>query len=98
MIPPATLTERRYSSERHLWRFPGGHVLHFKALTPHEVKHAGDEILWEHFDLRVVAHHAVVVKLPGERDLVLGRGQFFLQAHEVLVRLEFWISLGNGEQ
>ena len=45
-----------------------------------EVEHPGDDVGREHLDLVVVGEHAVVVELPREGDLVLGRGELLLKA------------------
>ena len=48
--------------------------------------------------LVVVAHDGVVVRLAGERHLVLRRGELLGQLHHVLVGLEIRIRLGQREQ
>src|SRR5690606_29155343 len=40
-----------------------------------EPEHVGDEVAGEGLPLVVVVHHRVVEVLPGEGDLVLGRGE-----------------------
>src|SRR5262249_13714567 len=46
----------------------------------------------------VVVGGGVVERLPGEADLVLGRGQLLLQGEHVLVGLEVRVRLGQGEE
>src|SRR5438128_4564595 len=63
-----------------------------------EAEHAADHVGRECLQGCVVLRHHVVVMLTRETDPVFGRFQFLLQAHEVLIRLEIRISLGDGEQ
>ena len=63
-----------------------------------EVEHARDRCCRERLTPVVVVHHGVVVGLPRERDLVLGRGQLLRQLHHVLVRLEVGVLLGDGDE
>ena len=48
--------------------------------------------------VRVVLRHAVVERLPGERDPVFRRAQLFAELHHVLVGLEVWIAFRQREQ
>src|SRR4029077_8263029 len=52
----------------------------------------------EGLDRRVVLPDGAVVVLPREADLVLCGRQLLLQLHDVLVRLELWVVLDQGEQ
>src|SRR5207342_871881 len=63
-----------------------------------EIEHAGDDTRGEHLAPVVVAHDTVVEGLPGERDLVFGRGQLLGELHHVLVSLEVRVRLGDGQQ
>jgi hypothetical protein len=40
----------------------------------------GDDIARKDLDASVKLHHRIIIGLARESDLVLGRGQFFLQA------------------
>src|SRR5690606_4458965 len=60
--------------------------------------HSGEDAGRQRLDRRVVRLHRAVVELPRVRDLVLGAGQLGLQRHEVLVRLQVRVRLGEGEQ
>jgi hypothetical protein len=58
---------------------------------------------WAEIPLRspvsaVVVGGGVVERLPGEADLVLGRGQLLLQGEHVLVGLEVRVRLGQGKE
>jgi len=57
-----------------------------------------DNVRREFLDPRVERQHGVVVGLTRECDLVLGRGQFLLQAKHVFVRTELRIVFHHGEQ
>ena len=58
----------------------------------------GDQAGREHLALVVVGHHAVVVRLARERDLVLGAREFLGQLHHVLAGLEFGVGLDGHQQ
>ena len=59
---------------------------------------AGNHVGRERLALRVVGHHRVVVGLPGEGDLVLGRGELLHQGHHRRVGLQVGIGLGDREE
>src|SRR4249919_2946086 len=92
---------RRNASELHLRR--GAHLSlvdgrDLQQRGRSELEHAGDDARREHLAPVVVAHHGIVERLAGERDLVFGRGQFLGQLHHVLVGLEVRIGLRHRHQ
>src|SRR4028119_1378046 len=56
--------------------------LRLEVLLLREAHRPGEEHRREALYLGVVGPHRVVVVLPGEGDLVLRRGQLFLEVHE----------------
>src|SRR5882757_9898706 len=87
-------------SELDLRRVPHLGVLrrYFEEHRRGEVEHSRVDAAGERLAAVVVVHHGVVVGLPGERDLVLRRGQFLGQLHHGLVRLQIWVLLGDGDE
>lgn len=63
-----------------------------------EAEHAGEDDVGERFAGGVVGHDAVVVGLPGERDFVLGRGEFLGELGHVLVGLQVGVGLGHDHE
>src|SRR5919197_2274518 len=62
--------------------------LRLEELALGEPEGPGEEPVREDLDGVVVVEDAGVVVLAAERDLVLGRGDLFLERQDVLVRLE----------
>src|SRR5919106_286878 len=75
-----------------------GFLFGFEELPRDEAGEPGHDERRELLGDRVVLHDLVVVELPRERDLALGRGQLFLESQEVLVRLQVGVVLGHREQ
>src|SRR6185312_3270160 len=65
------------SGKRNLDRLLHVRRFHFPRRGRREIEHVGDDRAREHFALVVVVHHAVVVGLAREGDLVFGRGELF---------------------
>src|SRR5262249_18510415 len=63
-----------------------------------EAEHAGHLDGREDLAPDVVVGGGVVERLPGEADLVLGRGQLLLEGEHVLVGLEVRVRLGEGKE
>src|SRR4028118_959895 len=72
--------------------------LRLEVLLLREARRPGEEHRREALYLRVVGAHGVVVVLPGEGDLVLRRGELFLEVHEHPVGAELGVALGDGEE
>ena len=79
-------------------RLPLLRLLDGEQLGGGEVERASDDAAGENLPLRVVGHHRVVIRLPGEGDFVFRRGQFLHQAQHGRVRFEVGIRLGEREQ
>src|SRR4028118_1007327 len=69
-----------------------------EVLLPREAHRLGEEDRREALNLGVVGAHGVVVVLPGEGDLVLRRGELFLEVHEHPVGAKLGVALGHGEE
>src|SRR4028118_1406210 len=72
--------------------------LRLEVLLLREAHRPGEEHRREALYLRVVGAHGVVVVLPSEGDLVLGRRELLLKIHEHPVRAELGVALGDGEE
>src|SRR4028119_1451394 len=72
--------------------------LRLEVLLLREAHRPGEEHRREALYLRVVGAHGVVVVLPGEGDLVLRRGELFLEVHEHPVGAELGGALGHGDE
>src|SRR4028119_2021306 len=72
--------------------------LRLEVLLLREAHRPGEEDRREALYLRVVGADGVVVVRPGEGDLVLRRGQLFLEIHEHPVGAELGVALGHGEE
>src|SRR6516164_7550130 len=83
--------------ERHLGRCALG-LCDFEQRRLLEAEHAGHLDSREDLAPDVVVGGGVVERLPGEADLVLGRGQLLLQGEHVLVGLEVRVRLGQGKE
>src|SRR4028119_680535 len=81
--------------DRH--RLPLG-PLRLEILLLREAHRPGEEDRRKALYLGVVGAHGVVVVLPSEGDLVLRRGQLFLEVHEHPVGAELGVALGHGEE
>ena len=73
-----------------------GDVFDFQQFGDAEAEHARDDVGRELFDGAVVFGDAVVVVLAREGDAVFGRGDFFAQRGELVVRLEVGVVLEGG--
>src|SRR4028118_2378561 len=72
--------------------------LRLEVLLLREAHRPGEEDRREALNLGVVGAHGVVVVLPGEGDLVLRRGELFLEVHEHPVGAKLGVALGHGEE
>ena len=75
-----------------------GRVLDVEELRGREAEHPGEDDVREGLPRRVVLHDRVVVGLPGEGYLVLGRGELLGELHHVLVGLQVRVLLRDDHE
>lgn len=89
---------RRLCREIDIRHTPHFGRLDFQEAGSLEIEHAGDDVVREVLDLVVVVENGVIKCLPGERHLVFGRGELFLELHHVLVCFQVRIGFGEGKE
>src|SRR5262245_38183113 len=86
------------SSEGYTGRFSLLGRLGLEKLGRGKSRHPRDQVIGKPLEPGVIRSDSIVERLAGKGDLILSRGQLFLEGQHVLVCLEVGISLRQREE
>ena len=69
-----------------------------ESLVGLESQHLGKKSIGEDMDFDIEVANIGIVKATGSFNFILGFSHFLLQGQEILIGLQIWIALGDGEQ